>query len=179
MVSALTSEPGSMRIRTTVASVSAGICRTASCEGTRDPTPRTWRSIDPRFTVSVQTVPRSTVGAAGRSRYTATVTAATATMTTADTAICRLRFCSLNSGRAISITRAVASSAPFGLRLQVIETEQNGTTRNPYGKARNVRIEERTVHDRTVGKYSLHSSGWELVRRSDSAALARNHRFLD
>ena len=68
MVSALTNEPGSMRIRTTVASVSAGICRTDSCEGTREPTPRTWRSIGPRFTESVHTVPRSTVGAAGRSR---------------------------------------------------------------------------------------------------------------
>src|ERR1035441_11000505 len=93
-----------MRIRTTVASVSAGICRTASWEGTREPTPRTWRSIGPRFTESVHTVPRSTVGAAGRSRYTAIVTAAITTMTTADTAICRLRFCCLNSGRAISIT---------------------------------------------------------------------------
>ena len=35
------------------------------CSGTRVPVPRTSRSIGPRFTVSVQSVARSTVGAAG------------------------------------------------------------------------------------------------------------------
>ena len=60
-----------MRMRTTVASVSAGIWRTASWLGISVPSPRTWRSMDPRFTVSVHTVPRSTEGAAGFSRETA------------------------------------------------------------------------------------------------------------
>ena len=38
-----------------------------------DPSPRTCRSIEPRFTVSVQMVARSTLGAAGLSRATPTV----------------------------------------------------------------------------------------------------------
>ncbi len=38
-----------------------------------EPSPRTWRSIEPRFTVSVQMVARSTLGAAGFSRATPTV----------------------------------------------------------------------------------------------------------
>ena len=39
--------------------------RTAESIGTRVPEPRTCRSIEPRWTVSIQTVWRSTVGAAG------------------------------------------------------------------------------------------------------------------
>ena len=52
--------------------------------GTSVPEPRTWRSIGPRFTVSIQTTARSTVGAAGFSRETpsemppTTITAAVA-----------------------------------------------------------------------------------------------------
>ena len=38
--------------------------------GTSVPEPRTWRSIEPRLTVSIQTAARSTVGAAGCSRET-------------------------------------------------------------------------------------------------------------
>jgi hypothetical protein len=34
------------------------------------PTPRTWQGIDPRLTVSIQTLARSTVGAAGGRRQT-------------------------------------------------------------------------------------------------------------
>ena len=41
--------------------------------GTSVPRPRTWRSIGPRFTVSIQTEERSTLGAAGFKRETATV----------------------------------------------------------------------------------------------------------
>src|SRR5580700_7925298 len=90
-------------MRTTVASVSAGIWRTDSWLGTSDPSPRTCRNIGPRFTVSVQTVPRSTVGAAGFSRITATDTVATARTTTVPMIACRRRFRVLSSGRAISI----------------------------------------------------------------------------
>jgi len=54
-------------MRTTVASVSAGIWRD----------PRIWRSIGSRLTVSVLTVARSTVGASGLRRETPTETAAT------------------------------------------------------------------------------------------------------
>ena len=47
------------------------------------PEPRTWRVIGPRLTVSIQTVARSTLGAAGFSRETPSVIAATATRPTA------------------------------------------------------------------------------------------------
>src|SRR5215470_10965788 len=60
--------------------------------------------MEPRFTESVQTVPRSTVGAAGRKRYTSTVRITTTMAIAAAMAIWRLRLRSLNSGRAISIT---------------------------------------------------------------------------
>ena len=62
-VSAFTTAPGCTTIRSTRPSVAAGIQRMSS--GTSVPRPRTWRTIGPRFTVSSQTVARSTVGAAG------------------------------------------------------------------------------------------------------------------
>ena len=84
MVFGVTCAPGSTRMRTTVASVWAGISSIESSRGTRLPVDeRTWRTSGPRFTVSVQMVERSTVGAAGLSRDTA-ITASTATTTTAD-----------------------------------------------------------------------------------------------
>ena len=48
--------------------MAAAIQRMSS--GTRVPRPRTWRSIGPRFTVSIQTAERSTLGAAGFNRET-------------------------------------------------------------------------------------------------------------
>ena len=62
-------------MRSTVASVVAVIQRMSS--GTSVPGPRTDRSISPRFTVSCQTVARSTVGAAGFSLARTTVTKTT------------------------------------------------------------------------------------------------------
>jgi hypothetical protein len=60
--------------------VSAETTRRSS--GTSVPLPRTWRSISPFFTVSIHSVPRSTVGAAGRScdRPTVVTTTTTAAM---------------------------------------------------------------------------------------------------
>ena len=85
MVSGVTWAPGRMRMRTTVASVWAGINSIESSRGARTPVDeRTWRTIGPRFTVSVQMVERSTGGAAGFSLATAnpaTVTITTATPT--------------------------------------------------------------------------------------------------
>src|SRR5215470_10839247 len=69
-----TNAPGRRTIRSTRESVRAGIQRISS--GTSVPRPRTSRSIGPRFTTSVQTVPRSTDGAAGRSRESPLVTPA-------------------------------------------------------------------------------------------------------
>ncbi len=103
MVSGFTIEPGRVRMRTTVASVCAGIWRIASSRGTRVPSPRTWRTIGPRFTVSVHTAERSTVGAAGFSRITRKVTAARTTTPIAIVNTCRFRFLAFRSGREISI----------------------------------------------------------------------------
>ena len=72
-MSGVTLAPGSTRMRTTVASVCAGISSIESSRGTRLPVePRTWMVRSPRLTVSGQMVERSTVGAAGLSRETAT-----------------------------------------------------------------------------------------------------------
>src|SRR5262245_54812274 len=60
--------------------------------GTSVPNPRTSRFIGPRFTVSGQIVERSTVGAAGLSRPTATVVAAKAVTTTTATRMRRTNF---------------------------------------------------------------------------------------
>ena len=61
--SAFTAVPGLIRMRSTRPSVAAGIQRISS--GTSVPSPRTCRTIGPRFTVSTQTVARDTEGAAG------------------------------------------------------------------------------------------------------------------
>ncbi len=62
-VSGFNQIPGSASLCSTRPSVVAGIHRISS--GTSVPRPRTFRNIGPRFTVSSQTVARSTVGAAG------------------------------------------------------------------------------------------------------------------
>src|ERR1700747_132626 len=72
IVSGFTIAPGCRTTRSTWESVCAAIQRMSS--GTRVPRPRTSRNIGPRFTSSVHTVARSTVGAAGRSLERASVT---------------------------------------------------------------------------------------------------------
>ena len=62
-VSGFTSSPECVRIFATWLSKAAGIQMMSS--GTSVPKPRTSRSIGPRFTESIHTVARSTVGAAG------------------------------------------------------------------------------------------------------------------
>ena len=91
-------------MRTTVASVWAGINSIESSRGARTPiVERTWRTRGPRLTVSVQMVERSTVGAAGLRRKTiAARTAMTITAAPAQSSVRRFFFC-LMSGRAISI----------------------------------------------------------------------------
>ena len=68
------------------------------------------------------------------------VAAAMTTTATTDIAICRLRFCALNSGRAISIAEVVATSAPIWLVRQVIETEDDQLTIERDSKEGNVRM---------------------------------------
>ncbi len=82
-VSAVTSAPGRRMMRSTRPCVAEASQRRASSTGTSVPRPRTWRNIAPRFTVSTQTVARSTEGAAGLRRDSATETPTTSTATTA------------------------------------------------------------------------------------------------
>ena len=68
--------PGLSTIRSTRPIVVAGIQRMFS--GTSVPSPRTSRTIGPRLTVSIQTVARSTLGAAGFRRDSPSVMSSTA-----------------------------------------------------------------------------------------------------
>src|SRR5882724_1757705 len=68
--------------------------------------------MEPRLTVSVQTVLRSTVGAAGFSRDTPIATPTKTKLPAINHTICRRRFCCLNSGRAISIDGEYALVRP-------------------------------------------------------------------
>ena len=105
MVSGVTLAPGKTRMRTTVASVCAGISSIESSRGTRLPVDaRTWRTSGPLFTVSGQMVERSTVGAAGLSRETAKPSTAKTTTATPVQMINWRFFFFFKSGRAISIT---------------------------------------------------------------------------
>jgi hypothetical protein len=76
-VCAVTGTPGCTGNSSTRPFVSAVTFRTYS--GSSVPGAFTSRVIDPRLTVSIQSVPRSTGGAAGRRRLIATVTATIAT----------------------------------------------------------------------------------------------------
>jgi hypothetical protein len=80
-VSGRTTAPGRSRIRSTRPSVLAGSQRVSS--GTSVPRPRTWRTNGPRLTVSTSSVARSTVGAAGSMRPSATEINATMTIAVA------------------------------------------------------------------------------------------------
>ena len=75
-VSAFTGAPGLTSTRSTRALVLAAIHWISS--GTSVPCPSTSRTMGPRRTVSIQTVPRSTLGAAGRSCRRPTLTATSA-----------------------------------------------------------------------------------------------------
>src|ERR1700752_3488300 len=68
------------------------------------------------------------------------VTAAMTATATTDIAICRLRFCALNSGRAISITEVVATSAPIWLARQVVEREDDQVQIERAKKEEDVRM---------------------------------------
>ena len=99
-----TSVPGFTMIRSTRPLVVAGIHRRSS--GTSVPVPRTCRIIDPRWTVSIHNVARSTPGAAGFSRETPTPMTSTTTTALAAYRSWRVRLRFRLSGRTISITRS-------------------------------------------------------------------------
>src|SRR5262249_25233901 len=93
--------PGQILIFSTRPSVFAGIQRMSS--GTSVPRPRTWRTIGPRFTVSIQTVERSTLGTAGFNREIATVAKIKPTADAAMIMMRRLRFFAATPLRGTSI----------------------------------------------------------------------------
>ncbi len=109
-VSGFTWAPGRSTMSSTRPEVVAGIQRISS--GTSVPEPRTWRSISPRLTVSIHTVARSTDGAAGLSRDTATVMRMMTA--SADTPMMARRIFFLrmtDSGRAISTMSCLCPEA--------------------------------------------------------------------
>ena len=100
-MSGFTWAPGRSTMVSTRPDVVDGIQRISS--GTRVPEPRTCRSISPRLTVSIQTVARSTDGAAGLIFDTATLM--TMMTRSAETPMMMRRIFFLrttDSGRAIS-----------------------------------------------------------------------------
>src|SRR5439155_19817941 len=79
----------------------AGIQRISS--GTNVPSPRTWRTIGPRFTVSIHTVERSTLGTAGFKREMAIVAKINPSTEAAIIIMRRLRFFAATPSRGTSI----------------------------------------------------------------------------
>ena len=110
-VSGSTCAPGRTIIFSTRPSVFAGIQRMSS--GTSVPSPRTCRTIGPRFTVSIQTVERSTVGTAGFNREKPIVARITPSATAEMVMIRRLRFFAATSGP-WNIHRGETRSKPAG-----------------------------------------------------------------
>src|SRR5713101_4330741 len=114
-----------------------------------DPGPRTCRSMDPRFTTSVHTVPRSTEGAAGFSLMTPIESATINTTPTPNRTIWRRRFWSLNSGRAMSITLLVSNQCATFQKSQLVKT-QKITTYQEYRSRLQCPLPNEGVHDRTT-----------------------------
>src|SRR5437773_12402421 len=78
--------------------------------GTSVPKPRTWRTIGPRLTVSIQTVERSTLGTAGFNREIATVARINPRTEAAMIMIRRLRFFAATPLRGTSIDERLGES---------------------------------------------------------------------
>src|SRR5438034_8335829 len=97
--------PGQTIIFSTRPSVFAGIQRISS--GTSVPNPRTWRTIGPRLTVSIQTVERSTLGTAGFKREMAIVARINPMADAAMIMARRLRFFAATPVRGTSIDERV------------------------------------------------------------------------
>src|SRR5437868_5085564 len=106
--------PGQIKIFSTLPSVFAGIHRISS--GTSVPRPRTWRTIGPRFTVSIQTLERSTLGAAGFKRDRANVAKIKPTALAAIIKMRRFRFFAATPSRGTSMEERLGVN-PLGLTM--------------------------------------------------------------
>src|SRR6202521_940453 len=106
--------PGQIKIFSTLPSVFAGIQRISS--GTSVPRPRTCRTIGPRFTVSIQTLERSTLGAAGFKRDKANVASINPTALPEIIKIRRFRFFAATPSRGTSMEERLGVK-PLGLTI--------------------------------------------------------------
>src|SRR5256885_14305859 len=106
--------PGQIKIFSTLPSVLAGIQRISS--GTSVPRPRTCRTIGPFFTVSIQTLERSTLGAAGFKRDKAKVARIKPTALPAIIKIRRFRFFAATPSRGTSMEDRLGVK-PLGLTM--------------------------------------------------------------
>src|SRR5947209_2243067 len=106
--------PGQIKIFSTLASVVVGSQRNSS--GTSVPRPRTCRTIGPRFTVSIQTLERSTLGAAGFKRDKANVARINPTALAEIIKMRRFRFFAATPWRGTSIDERL-DVKPLGLTM--------------------------------------------------------------
>src|SRR5947199_2525666 len=106
--------PGQIKIFSTLASVVVGIQRNSS--GTSVPRPRTCRTIGPRFTVSIQTLERSTLGAAGFNRDKANVARINPTALAEIIKMRRFRFFAATPSRGTSMEERLGVK-PLGLTM--------------------------------------------------------------
>src|SRR3989440_1442620 len=106
--------PGQIKIFSTLPSVFAGIQRISS--GTSVPRPRTCRTIGPFFTVSIQTLERSTLGAAGFKRDKANVARIKPIALAEIIIMRRFRFFAATPSRGTSIDERV-DVKPLGLTM--------------------------------------------------------------
>ncbi len=172
-MSGVTLAPGKTRMRTTVASVCAGMSWMLSSRGTRVPVdPRTWRIIGPRFTVSVQMAERSTGGAAGLSRATITTAIAmTTTATPAYTNIWRFFFCLSLGGRYPCQPGGSTCHAKRRLQRVLKNKELNCDKSASVIRARIDRLQGRLFD---IGQFQWHvKAGWMMAQtRSTARATA-------
>src|SRR5213078_2459695 len=106
--------PGQIKIFSTLPSVFAGIQRISS--GTSVPNPRTCRTIGPFFTVSIQTLERSTLGAAGFKRDKANVARIKPTALAEIIKMRRFRFFAATPSRGTSMEERLGVK-PLGLTI--------------------------------------------------------------
>src|SRR5262252_7460943 len=110
--------------------------------------------MEPRFTVSVQMVARSTDGAAGLSRATPTVSATRIMTPAAPQIIWRRRFCSLNSGRAMSIPLGIEQTLRHLEFSVVVESKAHRTAgRLPAQEVVSCPVENCPISDSDLIRY--------------------------
>src|SRR2546425_10100684 len=155
--------PGQIKIFSTLPSVFAGIHRISS--GTSVPRPRTWRTIGPRFTVSIQTLERSTLGAAGFNRDNANVAKIKPTALAPIIRIRRFRFFAATPSRGTSIEERLGVK-PLGLTI-VESSSFFGCGVTSYLKRQRAAEFDHRIHS----DHDRHRSGGD--QRSENRGIAQ------